>query len=104
MNYSKVLCPFLFNGHFTLQTINVYNKADCKPWITCGILTSIRAKRRREKNPRSNTDRYLNIYLRHKNLITKVSRAMLDQYYRTLLEISRKRKRKEKMFIEIKSI
>ena len=34
----------LFNEHFPLQTRNVYNKEDRKPWITTGILTSIRAK------------------------------------------------------------
>ena len=39
----------LFNKHFPLQTKNMYNKADRKPWITSGILTSIRAKRRLEK-------------------------------------------------------
>ena len=39
----------IFNDHFPLQTKNVYNKADQKPWITPGILTSIRAKRRLEK-------------------------------------------------------
>ena len=39
----------LFNDHFPLQTKNIYNKADHKPWITPGILTSIRAKRRLEK-------------------------------------------------------
>ena len=39
----------IFNDHFPLQTKNVYNKADRKPWITPGILTYIRAKRRLEK-------------------------------------------------------
>ena len=39
----------LFNNHFPLQTKNVYNKADRKPSITLGILTSIRVKRRLEK-------------------------------------------------------
>ena len=34
----------LFNDHFPLQTKNIYNKAGRKPWITPGILTSIRAK------------------------------------------------------------
>ena len=38
-----------FNDHFPLQTKNVYNKADNKPWINPGILTSIGAKRRLEK-------------------------------------------------------
>ena len=78
---------FLFNNHFPLQTKNIYNKADRKPWITPGILTSIRAKRRLEKKARSNPDRYLTIYRRHKNL-TKVTRATREQYYRTLLETS----------------
>ena len=40
----------IFNDHFPLQTKNVYNKADCKPWITPGILTSIHAKRHFEKS------------------------------------------------------
>ena len=40
----------LFNDHFPLQTKKRYNKADRKPWITTEILTSIRAKRRLEKN------------------------------------------------------
>ena len=39
----------IFNDHFPLQTKDVYNKADRKPWITPGILTSIRAKQRLEK-------------------------------------------------------
>ena len=34
----------IFNDHIPLQTKNVYNKAHRKPWITPGILTSIRAK------------------------------------------------------------
>ena len=29
----------IFNYHFPLQTENVYNKADHKPWINPGILT-----------------------------------------------------------------
>ena len=29
----------IFNDHFHLQTKNVYNKEDHKPWITQGILT-----------------------------------------------------------------
>ena len=37
------------NDHFPLQTKNAYNKADRKPWITPGIITSIRAKRHLEK-------------------------------------------------------
>ena len=40
----------LFNYHFPLQTKNINNKADRKPWITPGILTYILAKRRREKS------------------------------------------------------
>ena len=39
----------LFDDHFPLQTKNIDNKADRKPWITPGILTSIRAKRPLEK-------------------------------------------------------
>ena len=39
----------LFNDHFPLQTKNEYTKSDHKPWITPGILTSIRAERRLEK-------------------------------------------------------
>ena len=66
---------YLFNDHFPLQTKNVYNKADREPWITPGILTSIRAKRCLETKARSNPDRYLTIYRRHKNLFTKVTRA-----------------------------
>ena len=76
----------LFNNHFPLQTKNIYNKADRNPWITPGILTSIRAKRRLEKKLQSNPERYLTIYRRHKNLLTKVTCATRDQYYRTLLE------------------
>ena len=78
----------IFNDHFPLQTKNVYNKADRKPCFFPGTLTSIRAKRRFEKKARSNPDRYLTIYRRHKNLLTKVTRATRDQYYRTLLETS----------------
>ena len=78
----------IFNDHFPLQTKNVYDKADRKPWITTGILTSIRAKRRLEKKAQSNPDQYLIIYPRHKNLLTKVTRATRDQYYRTLRETS----------------
>ena len=52
-NESYELCQStllsIFNDHFPLQTKNVYNKADRKPWITPEILTSIRAKRRLEK-------------------------------------------------------
>ena len=51
----------LFNDQFPLQTKNTYNKTDRKPWITTGILTSIRAKRRLEKKAQSNPDRYLTI-------------------------------------------
>ena len=78
----------LFNDHFPLQTKNIYNKADRKPWITQGILTSIRTKRRFEKKARSNPDQYLTIYRRHNNLLKKVTRATREQYYRTLLETS----------------
>ena len=38
------------------------------------------------KKARSNPDRYLTIYRRHKNLLTKVTRATSEQYYGTLLE------------------
>ena len=76
----------IFNDHFPLQTKNVYNKADRKPWISPEILTSISANRRLEK--KSNPGRYLTIYLRDKNLLTKVTRTTRDQYYRTLLETS----------------
>ena len=41
-----------------------------------------------KKKARSNPDRYLIIYRRHENLLTKVTRATRDQYYRTLLETS----------------
>ena len=40
------------------------------------------------KKKRSNPDRYLTIYMRHKNLLNKVTRATREQYYRTLLETS----------------
>ena len=40
------------------------------------------------KKARSNPDRYLTIYQRHKNLLTKVTCATREQYYRTLLETS----------------
>ena len=70
----------LFNDDFPLQTKNKYNKADCKPWITPGIFTSIRAKRRLEKKARSNPDRYLTIYRNKKK--------PPHQYYCTLLETS----------------
>ena len=40
------------------------------------------------KKARSNPDRYLTIYRRHNNLLTKVTRATRDQYYHTLLETS----------------
>ena len=49
MNNSKTSFLSLFNDHFPLQTKDIYNKADRKPWITPGILTSICAKRRLEK-------------------------------------------------------
>ena len=78
----------LFNDHFPLQTKNIYSTADRKQWITPGILTSIRAKQRLEKKARSNPDRFLTINKRHKNLLTKVTRATREQYYRTLLETS----------------
>ena len=39
----------IFNDLFPLQTKDVYYKSDRNPWITPGILTSIRAKRRLEK-------------------------------------------------------
>ena len=78
----------IFNDHFPLQTKNVYNKADRKPYITIGMLTFIRTKRRLEKKERSNPNRYLTIYRRHENLLTKVTRATRDQYYHTLLETS----------------
>ena len=77
MNYSKVLC-YLFSMIFPLQTKNIYNKADRKPWITAGILTSIRAKRRLEKKARSNPDRYLTIYWRRKNFLIKVTRLRVS--------------------------
>ena len=38
-----------FNDHIPLQTKKMDNKAGRKPWITLGILTTIRAKRRFEK-------------------------------------------------------
>ena len=40
------------------------------------------------KKARSSPDRYLTIYRRHENLLTKVTRATREQYYRTLLETS----------------
>ena len=50
-SYELFQCTLLsiFNDHFPLQTKNVYNKANRKPWISPGILTSIHAKRRLEK-------------------------------------------------------
>ena len=81
MNYSKVPCYL-----FLMITFLFRLKTDRKPWITTGILTSIRAKRRLEKKARSNPDRYLTIYRSHKNFLTKVARATREQYYRTLLE------------------
>ena len=78
----------LFNNHIPLQIKNIYNKADREPWITPEILTSIRAKRRLEKKARSNPDRFLTIYRRHKNLLTNFTRATREQYYRTLQETS----------------
>ena len=55
-----------------------------------GILTSIREKQHREnkRQGKSNPDRYLTIYWRHKNLLTKVTHATSEKYYRTLLETS----------------
>ena len=78
----------LLNDRFPLQTKSIYNKADRKPRITPGTLTSIHAKRRLEKKVRSNPDRYLTIYRRHKNLLTEVTRATREQYYRNLLGTS----------------
>ena len=67
MNYYKVFyCIFI--EHFPLQTKNICDKADQKPWM---ILTSIHAKRRLKK-VRSNKDRFLTTYLRRKILLTKL--------------------------------
>ena len=41
-----------------------------------------------EKRVRSFLDRYITIYRRHENLLTKVTWATHEQYYRTLLETS----------------
>ena len=40
------------------------------------------------KKARSNPDQYLTIYFMHVNLLTKVTCATREQYYRTLLETS----------------
>ena len=79
----------LFNYHFPLQTKTYIIKQTVNHGLpTPGILTSIRAKRRLEKKAQSNPERYLTIYRRDKNLLTKVTRATRDQYYGTLLETS----------------
>ena len=77
----------IFNDHFPLKTKNVYNKADRKPWITSGILTSIRAKRRVEKKLEVTlTD--ISPYIGGIKSSSQVTRATRDQYYRNLLETS----------------
>ena len=40
------------------------------------------------KKVRNNPDQYLTIYRRHKNLLSKFTHAMREQYYLTLLETS----------------
>ena len=63
----------------------MYNKAGRKPWITLEILTSIHAKRHLEKKTRSNQDQFLISYWTHENLLTDITRATREQYYRILL-------------------
>ena len=95
----------LFNDYFSLQTKSIYDKADWKPWITPGILTSICAKKRLEKKASSNPDRFLPIYRRHKNLFTKDTLATNEQYYCTLLDFGNSKKMWSNInFILVKNI
>ena len=41
----------VFNAHFPIQTKNIASGGKSKPWITPGILATIRRKRRLEKKP-----------------------------------------------------
>ena len=88
MNYSKVPCyiflmiTFLFRlkTYIIKQTVNHGLPQEYYlPFVQTAVL---------KKRARSIPDRYLTIYQRHKNLLTKVTCATRDQYYRTLLETS----------------
>ena len=67
--------------------MTLINLMNCSK-VLCYPFLMICAKRCLEKKARSNPDRFLTIHRRHKNLVTKVSRATREQYYRTLLETS----------------
>ena len=76
----------IFNKHFPLQTKNIFNKADQKPWIAPWMLTSIIAKRRLVKIEQSNKpSRFLTIYhAQAQNLLNKLTCPTGGQYYRIL--------------------
>ena len=70
MNYYKVFyCIFI--EHFPLQTKNICDKADQKPWMTPGYWLPY-MQNDALKKVRSNKDRFLTTYLRRKILLTKL--------------------------------
>ena len=77
-----------FNEHSPLQTKNISSKNDRKPWITPGILISIRTKQRLVRKSRNQLDQFLTLYRRYRNLLTKLTRTTRKQYYGNQLESS----------------
>ena len=54
----------------------------CKPWITTGILKSIRRKHKLyKKSLLTKSDNRKNLYLKYKNKLTKIIRAAEKRYY-----------------------
>ena len=74
--------------HFPLQIKNISGKFDRKPWITPGLLASIRTKRKLYRKFLKNPLRFGNEYRRHKNLLTTLTRTAREQYYHNLLQQS----------------
>ena len=86
-NFTLYLCVF-FDDNFPLQMKNISSKFDRKPWITPGLLTSIRVKRRLYLKFLRFPLRYGDKYRRHKNLLTSLTRAAREKYYYDLLQQS----------------
>ena len=72
--------------HFRLK--NISSKYNRKPWITPGILISIRVKQRLEKKARNRPDQFLTncTDVSETSSLTKLTQTTSGQHYRNLLE------------------
>ena len=77
INYDLIIkfIIFSFTENFPLQTKHISPKNDRKPWITPGILISTRTKQRLERKARYRPDRFLTLYRRYRNLLSKLTQT-----------------------------